>query len=114
MKGEGNKGFLKGLVVGALIIIILAILFYNFIGIRKSGEKILVGKEEIVFNLKDVHKTVDKDFSGGTVPVYDNNFCMKKYTEKYNKQVEQCEIRSIKTFARLNPLVIDVNCVCFE
>ncbi len=114
MKKEGNKGFVKGLITGVLIIIILAVLFYNFIGIKKSGDKILVGKEEVVFNLKDVYKTVDKDFLGGTVPVYDNNFCMKKYTEKYNKQIEQCEIRSIRTLARSNPLVIDVNCVCFE
>ena len=114
MNRTRDHKFLKGIIIGVLGALILFLLFYFLIGVRNSGDKILIGKEEVVFNLKDVHKSVDKDFSGGTVPIYDNSFCMKKYEQKYNKIVDQCEIRSIKTFSRLNPLVIDVNCVCFE
>jgi len=114
MKNGGNGRFIKGLIAGIAVTLIISLLFYFLIGIRTSGDKILVGREEVVFNLKDVYKNVDKDFLGGVIPVYDNTFCKKKFEQKYNKAIDQCEIRSIKTFSRQNPLVIDVDCVCFE
>lgn len=92
-------------------------LFYFFIGIRSSEDKILIGKEEVVFKLQEVQKSVDRDFPEGSIPIYDNAFCKKKYNEipiHQGEFVEQCEIRSIKTFSRLNPLVIEVDCVCFK
>lgn len=114
MKNGGGGRFVKGLVIGVAITLIISLLFYFLIGIRTSGDEILVGKKEVVFNLKDVYKSVDKDFSGGVVPVYDSAFCQKKFEQKYNRVIDQCEIRSIKTFSRQNPLIIDVDCVCFE
>ncbi|MDO8508302.1 MAG: hypothetical protein Q7S27_01305 [Nanoarchaeota archaeon] len=115
MKKEGMKNSLmKGILIGSISVLILFLAFYFLIGIRNSGDKVLIGKEEVVFSLKEVHKTVNLDFAGGTIPIYDSGFCMKKYLEKYNEDAEQCEIRSIQTLARLNPLVVNVDCVCFK
>lgn len=109
-----DKELVRGLVIGFFSSLVLFLLFYYVVGIRTSEDKILVGKEEVVFNLKNVQNTVDKDFPGGTVPIYNSEFCMKMYKEKYSKEVSQCEIRSVKTFSRINPLVIDIDCVCFD
>jgi len=114
MKSGSKWGFVKGLIAGVAITLVIALLFYFLIGVRTSRDEILIGKAEVVFNLKDVYKSVDKDFSGKMIPVYDSVFCQKKFEQKYSRAVDQCEIRSIKTFSRQNPLVIDVNCVCFE
>ncbi len=113
-RGRIDKRLLQGVLYGFLGALVVFFLFYGLVGIRTSEDRILVGTDEVIFNLKEVHKTVDRDFPGGTVPVYNNEFCMKKYEERYSKDIDQCEIRSIRTFSRLNPLVIDIDCVCFD
>ena len=112
MKKEArNKDFIKGIIVGVIIVILIIIILYMSLRSGSSNLKNIIG-EDIVFEVRDVHKAIEKDFPGKDIPVYDDSYCMKKFSERYSEEADKCNVSKIKTFSRLNPLVINVECIC--
>ncbi len=103
---------IKGIVIGAAMVIIIGIVYFLMINDTSVEEDISLLGEKIYFNNSEVHQNVNNDFPGSAVPVYDSMYCEKKFEQIYGRDADECSIRAIRTFSRLNPLVTDVECVC--
>lgn len=110
---EINK-LMLGILIGGLAAIVIGWLVYTLIysNTKVDDSIISIRGEEISFNNSEVHQNIKNDFPGTSIPVYDSLYCENKFEQKYGKAAEECFIRSIKTFSRLNPLVTDVECAC--
>ncbi len=97
-------------VIGIILILILVFIFFMF-NKEPAIKKLEENEDKISFVNENVHLKIGKDFSGNEVPVYDSIYCEKKYFEKYNKE-SSCIVDSVKTYSKLNPLVIEVKCTC--
>ena len=100
-----------GIIIGAVLGLILS--FAIFILIGNSSLEIGEDTGKITFNNEDVHLNIKNDFElSNKIPVYDESYCKKKFYDKYGEEATSCLVNKIKTFSRLNPLVIEVECVC--
>ena len=110
---ERNK-LLFGIIIGALAAIVIGWLVYILIynNTNADDSRINIRGEEIFFNNSEVHQNVGNDFPVTVVPVYDSVYCEAKFNEKYGRTADECFIKTIRTFSRLNPLVTEVECAC--
>ena len=101
-----------GIIIGAVLGLILSFAIFMLIGNSNLEiEEDMAGK--ITFNNEDVHLNIKNDFElSNKIPIYDESYCKKKFYDKYSEEASSCSINKIKTFSRLNPLVIEVECVC--
>ncbi len=98
----------------ALGIVIGAVGFLIF-GLASSSVNLgEMGTDAIIFMNSDVHLDASEDFAAGTVPVYDESYCKSRFELKYEGSASSCLVKSVKTFARTNPLVKEVECSCLE
>lgn len=98
----------------ALGIVIGAVGFLIF-GLASSSVNLgEMGTDAIVFTNTDVHLDASEDFVSGSVPVYDESYCESRFELKYEGRASSCFVKSVKTFARTNPLVKEVECSCLE
>lgn len=101
-----------GLIIGIIIAIIVAIIFYSS-GYIEKGE-VIKEKDKIEFTVKDVHLNIKNDFAIPNIPSYTGDYCSVKYLDKYGKNPESCSILKVTTYARINPLVKDITCLCYS
>lgn len=101
-----------GFIIGIIIAIILAIIFYSS-GYIEKGE-VIKEKDKIEFTVKDVHLNIKNDFAIPNIPSYTGDYCSVKYLDKYGKNPESCSILKVTTYARINPLVKDITCLCYS
>lgn len=104
MKKEWNF-----MIIGVVLGVVFFLIVNSFI-VRDSGVSFLEG-DRTEFSLSDVHLKTAVDFPTG-VPIYDADYCTKKYLELYESEAKDCIVKAVKTVARTNPLVRDVSCSC--
>lgn len=66
------------------------------------------------FKITDVYKASLAEFTGANLPVYDEAYCKAKFEIRYQKEASSCLIKSVTGFARLNPLIKEIECSCYE
>ncbi len=97
------------MIIGAIVIIIIIALFFLF---KSGGIKNLGNAGRNEFTISNVYQDINKDFPNKEIPYYGEDYCKKKFSERYNKESGYCAISSVKTLARLNPLVTEIICSC--
>ena len=110
-KSDLTKGIIIGVVSAVIISGIIFVIALSSKDVRNKDFGDVV-REEFVFNNADVHLNVNKDFAVGVKPVYDREYCKKKFLEKYGKEADECFITIVKTLFRLDPLVAEIECSC--
>lgn len=105
MKREWNY-----LIAGIIIGVVFFVIFSRYFGY--GGDSSLLEGESVKFTNYDVHLDTTADFAGGVIPSYDGEYCAKKYGEIYESEAKSCNVLGIRTVARINPVVKEVDCSC--